>query len=535
MSKPNGFLRGWVSCLVGVVIGAACLAATPGAAQEFRMAMSSPPTSLDPHFQNITSNANVLEHMFEPLVSRDADGKLVPGLAESWRMIDALTWEFSIRKGAKFSDGSDVTAGDVIYSLGRPAGIRNSPASFTLFTKAIVAKKGVDVHTVRLTTGQPSPLLLSDLTSLLIVSKRATEGLASDAFAAGRGMVGSGPYRFVKFLRDDRIEMARSETYNGPNGSPWSTVTIRFISNPSSRLAALLAGDVQAIENVPPPDVARVRNDAHLTLVTKTSYRVVFLFADWRDKSPFVTDASGAVLARNPLKDVRVRRALSMAINRDAIRERVMDGLSESTQNLAAPGASGWNPALTPVTFDPDGARKLLAGAGYPNGFRLTLHGPNNRLVNDEKVAQAIAQMFARAGVETKVETMPMAVFAPRGGRHEFSVALIGWGNANDVTNALRALIACEDPATGMGVVNWSQYCNPAVDALLVKALATLDDGVRARLLEEAAALVSNDVALIPLYFQVSAWAVRKGIRYSGRGDERTYAFNFKPASAPGH
>jgi peptide/nickel transport system substrate-binding protein len=529
MPKPNR-----VSRLVAAVIIAACLIAGPSVAQEFRMAMSSPPTSMDPHFQNITSNVNVLEHLFEPLVARDADGKLVPGLAESWRMVDALTWEFRIRRGAKFSDGSAVTADDVVYSLDRPATIRNSPAPFTLFTKAIVGKKAVDARTVQLTTGQPSPLLLSDLTSLLIVSRKSTEGLASDDFASGRGMVGSGSYRFVKFLRDDRVEMARSETYNGLNPSPWSTVTIRFISNPSGRLAALLSGDVQAIENVPPQDVARVRNDANLTLVTKTSYRVVFLFADWRDKSPFVTDRSGAVFPRNPLKDVRVRRALSMAINRDAIRDRVMDGLSESTENLAAPGAPGYNTNLLPPKFDTDGAKKLLADAGYPNGFGLTLHGPNNRLVNDEKVAQAIAQMFTRAGVNTRVETMPMAVFAPRGARHEFSVALIGWGSANDLTNTLRALLACEDPGKGMGVVNWSSYCNSRMDALLAQALVTLDDGARAKLLQDAAALVSNDVALIPLYFQMSAWAVRKGIRYEGRGDERTYAFAFLRETAPG-
>ena len=150
-----------------------------------------------------------------------------------------------------------------------------------------------------------------------------------------------------------------------------------------------------------------------------------------------------------------------MAINRDAIRDRVMDGLSESTENLAVRGAPGYNKFLMPPKFDAGSAKKLLAEAGYSNGFGLTLHGPNNRLVNDEKVAQAIAQMFTRAGVETKVETMPMAVFAPRGGKHEFSVALIGWGNANDLTNALRALIACEDPAAGMGVVNWSSYAIP--------------------------------------------------------------------------
>ena len=524
MRKPSGMLR-----FLGAAIVAACCVAVPSVAQDFKMAMSSPPTSMDPHFQNYTANANVIEHMFESLVTRDADGNFMPGLAESWSLVNGLTWEFKIRKGAKFSDGSNVTAEDVVYSLDRPSTIKNSASSFTIFTKAIVDKKVVDASTVRLTTGQPSPLLLSDLVSLIIVSKKATEGLASDDFASGKGMVGSGPYRFVKFLRDDRVEMERSDTYNGPNRSPWAAVTIRFISNPSTRLAALLAGDVQAIENVPTPDVARVRNDTNLRLVTKTSQRVVFLFADWRDKSPFVTDKSGAVLAKSPLKDVRVRRALSMAINRDAIRDRVMEGLSESTENLVGPGSSGYNPALQPPKFDAEGARKLLAEAGYPNGFGLTVHGPNNRLINDEKVAQAVAQMFARVGIESKVETMPMAVYGQRGGKYEFSVALIGWGSANDLTSPLRALVACEDPATGMGVVNWAKYCNTKVDALLFKALGTMDDPARSKLLQEAAALVSSDVALIPLYFQVSAWAVKKGISYSGRGDERTYAFNFRP------
>ena len=518
-----------VSHFVGSAVFAAWCAAVPALAQDFKMAMSSPPTSMDPHFQNITTNANVIEHMFEPLVKRDENGKFVPGLAESWSLVNGLTWELKIRKGAKFSDGSPVTADDVVYSLDRPATIKNSPSSFNVFTKAIINKKIMDASTVRLTTGQPSPLLPSDLVSLIIVSKKATEGLASDDFASGKGMVGSGPYKFVKFLRDDRIELERSDTYNGPYKSPWATVTIRFISNPATRLAALLAGDVQAIENVPTPDVARVKADPNLSLITKTSERMVFLFADNRDKSPFMTDKSGAVLPKNPLKDARVRHALSMAINRDAIRERVMEGLSESTENLVVPGSSGFNPALKPVKFDPEGAKKLLAAAGYPNGFGLTVHGPNNRLINDEKVAQTLAQMFTRVGLDSKVETMPMAVYAPRGAKFEFSVALIAWGGSNDLTSPLRALIACEDPSKGMGVVNWSKYCNPKVDELLFKALATMDDPARGKLLVEASSLISNDVALIPLYFQVSAWAVKKGLTYVGRGDERTYAYNFKP------
>ena len=524
MFKATGLLR-----FFGPAVLAAWCVAMPAAGQDFKLAMSSPPTSMDPHFQNITTNANVIEHMFESLVKRDESGKFVPGLAESWSLVNNLTWEFKIRKGAKFSDGSPVTAEDVVYSLDRPATIKNSPSSFNVFTKAIINKKVMDAGTVRLTTGQPSPLLPSDLVSLIIVSKKATEGLSSDDFASGKGMVGSGPYKFVKFLRDDRIEMERSDTYNGPYKSPWATVTIRFISNASTRLAALLAGDVQAIENVPTPDIERVRKDPNLSLVTKTSERMVFLFADWRDKSPFVTDKSGAVLPKNPLKDVRVRRALSMAINRDAIRERVMEGLAEPTANLSIPGASGYNTAIKTQKFDAEGAKKLLTEAGYPNGFGLTVHGPNNRLVNDEKVAQTIAQMFTRVGIDSKVETMPMAVYAPRGAKFEFSVALIAWGGSNDLTSPLRALIACEDPTKGMGVVNWSKYCNPKVDEILFKALVTMDDPARSKILQEAASIVSDEVALIPLYFQVSAWAVKKGIVYAGRGDERTYAYNFKP------
>ena len=510
-------------------LAAACCWSLPAMGQDFKLAMSSPPTSMDPHFQNITTNANVIEHLFEPLVMRTADGKLAPGLAESWTLINGLTWEFKLRKGAKFSDGTPVSAEDVVYSLDRPATIKNSPASFTLFTKAIINKKIMDPATVRLTTGLPSPLMPDDLVSVIIVSKKATEGLASDDFAAGKGMVGSGPYKFVRFLRDDRIDMARNEHYNGPNKTPWATTTIRFIANPSTRLAALLAGDVQAIENVPTPDLGRVKSDPNLSLVTKTSQRMVFLFADWRDKSPFLTDKSGAVLPANPLKDVRVRRALSMAINRDAIRERVMEGLSESTENLVVPGSPGHVSSLKSPTYDPEGARKLLAEAGFPNGFGLTVHGPNNRLVNDEKIAQTVAQMFSRIGVDTKVDTMPMAVYAPRGAKFEFSVALIAWGGSIDLTSPMRALLACENPDKGMGVVNWAKYCNPKMDELLFKALETMDPPVRNRMLQEAAAMISKDVALIPLHFQVSAWAVKKGLTYQGRGDERTYAFNFKP------
>ncbi|NDP58868.1 MAG: ABC transporter substrate-binding protein, partial [Oxalobacteraceae bacterium] len=222
------------------------LAAPAAFAQEFKLAMSSPPTSMDPHFYNLFPNLNVADHMFETLVTMDADSKVIPSLAESWTLINDLTWEFKLRKGVKFHDGSDLTADDVAWSMERPSLIVGSPGKMDVYTKAIINKKVIDANTIRFTTKEPYPLLLADLTSIYIVSRKATTGLSSDDFSSGKGMVGTGPYKFVKFQRDDRLELDRNESYWGKKPA-WSKVTLRFIPNGSTRLAALLAGDVQAI------------------------------------------------------------------------------------------------------------------------------------------------------------------------------------------------------------------------------------------------------------------------------------------------
>ncbi|MDP9108725.1 MAG: ABC transporter substrate-binding protein, partial [Pseudomonadota bacterium] len=428
------------------------LLATPAMAQEFKLAMSSPPTSMDPHFYNLFPNLNVSDHIFETLVVMDADSHVIPALAESWSLVNNLTWEFKLRRGVKFHDGSELTAEDVLWSMDRPSTIVGSPGKFDVYTKAIINKKIVDAHTIRFTTKEPYPLLLADLTSIYIVSKKATTGLSSDDFASGKGMVGTGPYKFVKFQRDDRLELERNDAYWG-NKPAWTKVTLRFIPNGATRLAALLSGDVQAIENVPTPDLTKVRADKTLSLYAKVSHRVIYLYPDThRDKSPFVTDKDGKPLDKNPLQDPRVRSALSMAINREAIRDRVMEGLSEPTNNLVPAMLFGYNPALAVVKYDPDGAKKLLAQAGYPNGFGLTLHTPNNRYINDEKIAQTIAQMWSRIGIATRIEGLPMAVYSARGAKQEYSIGLLGWGaQTGEVSSPLRALVACENPARGLG------------------------------------------------------------------------------------
>ena len=511
--------------LLALAIG--CAMSIPALAQEFKLGMSSPPTSMDPHFYNLVPNLNVSDHIFETLVTFDPDMKVVPALAESWKLVNDTTWEFKLRKGVKFHDGSEFTADDVAWSIDRPATIVNSPGKFDTYTKAIITKTIVDPHTIRFTTKEAYPLMLQDLALVYMVSKKATQGVASDEFASGKGMVGTGPYKFVKFQRDDRVELARNDDYWGKKPA-WSKVTLRFIPNDATRTAALLAGDVQAIENVPTPDLTRIRGDAKLSMFSKVSNRLIYLYADTaRSKSPLVTDKEGKPLDKNPLQDIRVRKALSMAINREAIKERVMEGLSVPAANLVPINLFGFNPQLHDK-YDAEGAKKLLAEAGYPNGFGLTIDTPNNRYINDERIVQTVAQMWSRIGVNTKVEGMPMAVYASRGAKGEYSMGLLGWAaQTGEASSPLRALMACQDPSKGFGGFNWLKYCNPKLDQALVKALGSINDADRLKSLQEAAAIGLGDYALIPIHHQVTTWAAKKGVSFVPRTDERTHAFAF--------
>lgn len=504
--------------------------ASPAMAQEFTLALSSPPTTMDPQYYNLTPNLAVADHMFESLVTMSPDMKVIPALAESWSLVNNLTWEFKLRKGVKFHDGSELTAEDVVWSLDRPGTITGSPASFSLYTKAIINKTVVDPYTIRLTTKEPYPLMLADMTMVYIVSKKATKGLTNEDFAAGKGVVGTGPFKFSKFMRDDHVDLVRNDDYWGKKPA-WSKVKLRFIPNPATRIASLLAGDVHAIENVPTPDLNRVRGNSSLSLFSKVSNRLIYLYPDTvRDKSPFVTDKEGKPLNKNPLKDARVRQAMSMAINREAIKDRVMEGLAAPSNNLVPIMLFGYNPQLKDVKYDPDGAKKLLAEAGYPNGFGLTLHTPNNRYINDERIAQTVAQMFTRIGIDTKVEAAPMSVYASRGAKGEYSFGLLGWqAQTGEASSPLRAILACPDPAKGYGSANWLKYCNPKADQVLMKALNTVTDVDRLKLLQEAAALEVNDGGVIPLHHQVTTWASKKGIVFTPRTDERTHAFEFAP------
>jgi len=500
------------------------------AAAELRIGLSADVTTLDPHFVAAAPNLTVQQHIFEGLVRIDERGRVTPGIAASWTTPDPLTWELKIRPGVKFHDGSDLTLDDIVYSLERPLAIKGSPGGYATYVRPIVAKQIVDKHTLRLKTATPYGPLLQDLAHVLIVSKRVAARADGPDFDSGKAAIGTGPFKLVKFARGDRVQLARNDAYWG--GKPeWEAVSLRILPNDPTRTAALLSGDLDAIENVPTADLARLKKSAGHRLAQTVSWRTILLHLDQsRTPPPGVTDKSGKPLAANPFKDVRVRQALSRAINRQAIAERVMEGLALPAGNVVSPSVIGHDPAVKPDPYDPEAAKKLLAAAGYANGFTMTLVTPNNRYINDEQVAQTVAQMFSRIGVTTKVDAMPLAVYFGKARNQEFGAALLGWGSlAADL--ALRSLALTVNPDKGYGTWNWARYSNPALDKLVEQSLATVDAAKREAAARAASAHAAREVAFIPLHYQIVTWAMKHSLDYAARTDEFTFAHHFRTAA----
>ena len=516
-----------------VLAAAALVAFAAGAAaQELVVGLSTPITSLDPHFHNLTPNNNVADHVFDKLVHKDAKEQMKPGLAESWKAVSDTTWEIRLRKGVKWHDGSDFTADDVVATIKRIPAVPNSPASFATYTRPIKEVAVVDKYTLRITTERPHPLLPNDLVAIRIIPAKFAASAKTEEFNSGKLMIGTGPYRFKEYVAGDRVVLERNDAYWGPKPY-WKTVRMKMITSAPARVAALLAGDVQMIESVPTADIARLEKDARVAVASAVSNRLIYLHLDSaRDKSPQVFDKAGRPLDSNPFKDVRVRKAVSLALDRDAIVSRIMEGQAQPAGQLLPDFFPGTSRKLPPPKQNLDAARKLLAEAGYPNGFAVTLHAPNNRYINDEKVAQAIASFLTRAGIDTKLEAMPSNVFFSRAGKLEFSLYLAGWGaETGETSSPLRALIGTFSPATGMGQANRGRFSDAGVDALIATAMTNIDDTKRNLMLAAACDKAIGELqAIVPVHYEVSSWALRKGLQYTGRADQYTYAFEVRPA-----
>jgi peptide/nickel transport system substrate-binding protein len=489
-----------------------------------RIGVEAGPTSLDPHFASLITNIAFARHVFQPLVEQDARQVLRPAIARSWRVVDDTTWELEIDPNARFSDGRPVTAEDIAFTIARAGDVPNSPSSFRYATRPVAAVEVAGPHTIRLRTHGPFPLLLNQLALVMVVPKR--EGLTTAAFNDGSAMIGSGPYRLVSWQPGQPVRYARNEAFAGA-APAFATVEFRPIPNAGARVAALQAGDVDLIEIVPPEQFARFRADARFATAESPSNRLIFLTLDsGREESPHVRAPEGSPL-RNPLRDARVRRALSIAINREALVGRTLQGQAVAAGDLGPAGYFGTSPDLTPPPYDPDGARRLLAEAGFTRGFAVQVNGPNDRFVNDEQVVQAIAQFWTRIGVQSSVEVKPRGVWLSEAAQLRYSVNLAGFSPNPEVLGMLETQIHSWDTALGLGTANRGRFSDPAIDALIQRARATMDNAERARLTQQATRqALREQTALIPLYFQVNTWAMRRGVAYEARTDEMTLAFS---------
>jgi peptide/nickel transport system substrate-binding protein len=517
--------------MVAVLAAAIAFTAAAASAQELKIGLKTEPSSLDPQYHALTPNLQVAFYMFDTLVKQNESLKPMPGLALSWKPISDLVWEFKLRPGVKFHDGSDFTAEDVVFTYERVGKVPNSPGLYTIYTRQMDKFEIVDPLTLRIHTNTPAPLLPLDVAALPILSKKAAsgpapEGKTSAELNAGNGLVGTGPFKFVSWQRGNSLVLERNDAY-WDGKAPWAKVILRPLSNNTARVAALLSGDVDLIEDPPTTDLAKLKSDPKITLARAVSNRLIYIHLDQHGDPPIgIPDTNG----KNPLMDRKVREALSIAIDRKGIVDKIMEGVALPAGDFL-PYPMGGTRKDTPIDpYDPARAKKLLAEAGYPNGFSITLGAPNGRYINDLKVAQAVAAMWSRIGVKTEVDAVAPPVFFKNRDSFKYSAYMAGWGSSTgEVSNALKSLVATPDKLKGMGTTNSARYSNTAMDAKLEEALRTVDDAKREALIAEASQIVMADHGLLPLHFEVSVWAMKKGLTYEGRADQITIAQNVKP------
>jgi peptide/nickel transport system substrate-binding protein len=503
-------IASWALGLLVVVT----MAASPAHATDLIIGRATEQNALDPQFSDLGNDVATAENMFDAMIRFDSKLRIQPGLALSWKPLDPMTWEIRLRPGVKFHDGSDFTGEDVAYSLKRARNVPNSPGPLASFVRQVKDTEVVDQHTIRIHTDVPTPLLMDMAGRIFIIPARLGPQVTTEDFNAGRAMTGTGAYRFVKALPGDRVVMEANPSYWGEKPL-FKTITLRFLANAASRSAALLSGDVDVIEQIPPSDVGLFQKRRDLSVFSVVSTRIVYLAMDQgRDESPFITDKDGNPLKVNPLKDRRVRLALSKMINRKMIVERVLAGAGEPAGQLVPEGMGGYDPLLHPMAFDLPGARRLLAEAGYPHGFGLTVHGSNNRFPNDSQMVQALGQMFSRGGLRVNgVDVLPYNVYAPHATQRKYSVFDFSYGSiASSSLNALVGVLASYDAAAGTGSLNRARYSNPQFDEKLRRAASEFDEATRSKLLGEATRLAIEDAGILPLYWQKLYWAARKGL-----------------------
>ncbi len=513
-----------------IVTVGAILASTamPAFAADLTIGRATEPSSIDPQFSRTGNNQMTAELIFGRLVEFGPNLELSPGLATSWEALDDTTWQINLREGVTFHDGSPLTADDVMFSLERTDEVPNSPAPFSDMVSNIAAMDKVDDLTFKITTRTPAPRLIEDIGRVFIVSKTAAEGATSEDFNSGQVTIGTGPYVFESWTPGETLQIQAYDGYWGEKPD-FADVDVRFISNDAARVAALLSGEVDLIDAVPPTDVPRLSETEGIRVISAASGRVVYLGLSMRfDEAPEVTDLDGNPLGDNPFRDARVRKAVSHMIDRALLVDRILGGSGVPAGQLVPNVLGGHAQGLEPDPYDPEKAKQLLAEAGYPDGFGITVYSSNNRLPGDADVGQALGQMLARGGLQVNgIRTLPYNIYAKAASAGDYSVFVFSLGSSTPSSAPnLMGLIHSHDKATGKGPFNRVRYANAHFDAALEAAMQEFDTEKRNELLADATRLAFAETPIVPLYWQKVHWAMKDEIAYDGGLSEATVAQN---------
>ncbi len=511
-------------------------AALPGrafaqSAKTLRIASMTAPTSLDPHFHDNFNSTQALLQLYQPLLGQSETSGLIPYLATEWKALDGLTWEIKLRQGVTFHDGTPFEPEDIVFSFERVPTVKNAISPFTANVRNVTKIDIVSRDTVRFTLATPDPLFNYKLCQVCMLSRKLHANATLEDFNSGKLAIGTGPYKLVSFTPGERLKLVANPGYWG--GKPaWDEVDIRYMLEAGGRMAALRAGEVDLIDNVPVQDVATLKQDPKISLFSQDAFLTIFFYLDSvRDESPFVFDNAGKPLKSNPLKDPRVRRALSLAIDRQGVVNRLLLGQGTPADQFAGLLVPDRAPGLKPLSTQVDQAKKLLAEAGYPDGFRLTIHGPNGWFASDANVLQAVAQSLTRIGVKTQVEVLPPAVVQTNTRKRAYSMVLSAF-NGPYALISLRFVTMTPDAAAGNGSYNSFEYSNAALDTAMKTALVEMDTDRRKAEIAKAMNALIDDMGLIPIFFTKTNWAGRKDrVIYRGNPMSRTSAFYAEPVA----
>ncbi|HRK37141.1 MAG TPA: ABC transporter substrate-binding protein [Burkholderiaceae bacterium] len=494
-------------------------------AKTFKWTSASDIPTWDIHSQNNALANGIHASVYESLVYYNSQTfKVEPVLATAWKQVSPTQLRLTLRSGVKFHDGSAFTADDAVFSLDRAM---SKTSNFAVYTEGVERVAKVDANTIDIFTKGPNPVLLNQLTELRMMSKAWAEKNGSvapkdiktkDENFAHRNAMGTGPFKLKEWQPDQKMVLVKNDAWWGKQESNVTEVVYTPVKAVATRMAALLSGEVDFVLDPSPQDLPRVRATPTLKVIDGVENRTIFLGMDqFREELP-----GSNVKGKNPLKDVRVRKALYQAIDIDTIKRVTMRDLGQPTGALVAPQVNGWTKEVHQrYPYSVADAQKLLADAGYKDGFEVDFACPNNRYINDEAICQAVTAMWAKVGVKAKLRTLPLSTYFPMIQRYEASIYMLGWGVPTfDAMYSIQSLVRSVG-AGGDGNYNVGRYSNPQMDGLVERARKETDLKLRTDLLTKALKLQNDDVAHIPLHNQIIPWAMKKNIDVVHRADNR--------------